>query len=416
MIAYEDGKVVNADDWTADDGTVYTYEYKYGRNEDEFGNPYTSNNEREHEELDSSWRPLDLTSYLNGTYQPPTPGVLYRADRTGLFYPRRVHWLHGESESGKSWVAQIATVETIRRGEDVLYIDHESTPDDVVTRLLSLGASCEEVAKHLNYVRPHLSAEKDPQAFTELLGCRYALAVVDGVTEALWLDGTKSVDNDEVTGWVRRMPRRISEDTDAAVVCVDHVTKDSEGRGRFAIGAQAKLAALTGAAYMIEPAKPFARGIVGTIVMRIAKDRPGAIRPHAGKYRHGDRTAEIARIEFDATNPDNIQYTIGVPTGAVDEETGERKQFRPTMLMQKISQELQAVDTTAYPHGYSQKQITLAVGGKREYALAALALLIEEQYVTTHESNGQGGKTLRHRLIRPYRRSDDPLDDENRSD
>lgn len=77
-----------------------------------------------------------------------------------------------------------------------------------------------------------------------MLARPYDLAVIDGVTEAFAVFGVSSVDNDEVTTWGRQVPRKIAQRTGAAVVVVDHVTK---GRGRFAIGAQAKMSYLTGA-------------------------------------------------------------------------------------------------------------------------------------------------------------------------
>lgn len=85
-----------------------------------------------------------------------------------------------------------------------------------------------------------------------MLTGRYALAVVDGVTDSLGLFGYSTKDNDDVSAWARELPRRIADRTGAAVVVVDHVTKDADSRGRFAIGWQAKLSGLTGAAYTVE--------------------------------------------------------------------------------------------------------------------------------------------------------------------
>jgi hypothetical protein len=85
-----------------------------------------------------------------------------------------------------------------------------------------------------------------------LLGRSFALVVLDGVTEALRTLSRSTVDNDEVTAFMREVPRTIAQRTEAAVVVVDHVTKGTEGRGRFAIGAQAKMAALDGASYSVE--------------------------------------------------------------------------------------------------------------------------------------------------------------------
>ena len=85
---------------------------------------------------------------------------------------------------------------------------------------------------------------------------------------------------------------------------IDHVTKNSDSRGRFAIGAQAKLAGLDGAAYTIEVRKPLGRGMEGALSVRVAKDRPGAVRPNCGAYRASDRTQEAAYVVVDSTAAD----------------------------------------------------------------------------------------------------------------
>ena len=51
---------------------------------------------------------------------------------------------------------------------------------------------------------------------------------------------------------MRTVPRSLAARTAAAMVLVDHVTKDTDSWGRFAIGGQAKMAGLDGATAMRE--------------------------------------------------------------------------------------------------------------------------------------------------------------------
>src|SRR5665811_288715 len=53
-----------------------------------------------------SWLPVDLSTYLDGSHKPVVPTLLARTDGVCLLYPGLIHSLHGESESGKSLVAQ----------------------------------------------------------------------------------------------------------------------------------------------------------------------------------------------------------------------------------------------------------------------------------------------------------------------
>jgi hypothetical protein len=107
------------------------------------------------DEPGSTWDRVDLTSFLDGTHDPERATLMPRSDGHGLFYPGRVHDLHGESESGKSWVAQAEAARLINEGRPVLYLDFESDPGAVVQRLVLLGADPALVGKYLRG-QPHL--------------------------------------------------------------------------------------------------------------------------------------------------------------------------------------------------------------------------------------------------------------------
>ena len=159
--------------------------------------------------------------------------------------------------------------------------------------------------------------------------------MIDGVTDALGLFGFSTKDNDDVARWIREVPKLIAARAGAAVVLTDHVTKESGNRGRWAIGGQAEMAGLTGAAYTAEVTAPLGRGLRGEVVLRIGKDRPGAVRPHCGSFSKKDRTQEAARIVIDST-VDPPTVTIGAPGVRRDEDFCEQNAFRPTNLMQRV--------------------------------------------------------------------------------
>lgn len=94
--------------------------------------------------------------------------------------------------------------------------------------------------------------------------------------------GHQSNDNDNVATWMRTIPRPLAESTGAAVVLIDHVTKSKEGRGRYPVGAQAKLSAITGAAYAVTVKDALIQGGQSEFILSVVKDRPGAVRQHAG--------------------------------------------------------------------------------------------------------------------------------------
>ncbi|MDA3624279.1 hypothetical protein OU415_02455 [Saccharopolyspora sp. WRP15-2] len=348
-----------------------------------------------------TWAPIDLGPVLDGTYQPPEAGLLVRDDSHGLLYPAHIHWFHGESESGKSWVAQITAARTLVDGGRVLYIDHESSASEVVGRLLSLGVPATAIRDRFDYVQPEVAALREAETYAELLSRSYEFAVVDGVTEALVLNMAKSVDNDEIAAWMRVVPRAIARYTGAAVVCIDHVAKGEESRGRFAIGGQHKMAGVDGAAYVVEPAEPLGKGMRGVLVLRIAKDRPGAIRPHCGKWRKSDRTQEAARVIVDSTRAGQTLVTIEPP----EQDNGGG--FKPTALMERVSRFIED-----HPMA-SQRMILTAVTGKDEYVKAAIEHLIYDGYVT----RSTVGSATVHQSVKPYReRGDTDFDGDSDDD
>jgi hypothetical protein len=341
----------------------------------------------------SSWDPVDLTSVLDGSYAPLQPSIMARSDGQCLLYRGRVHSLHGESESGKSLVAQTVAAGLLRNGERVIYVDYESSPDVVVGRLLLMGVEREAVRTLLDYVRPE-GSPLGQAAWGRLLGRPASLAVLDGVTEALVGMGRATIDNDEVTAWFRQVPRTIAERTGAAVALVDHVTKSTEGRGRFAIGAQAKLSALDGAAYAVEVVEPLGRGLRGSVRLWVGKDREGGVRPHCGHFRASDRTQHAATVVVDSTSG-QIVTEILPPEEIVG---SERKPFRPTGLMEKISRALEAKPVPVTGNAITKGSDFVA--GKTTAKTAALRILVEEGYLTTETG---GNRSVLHSVARPYR-------------
>lgn len=347
----------------------------------------------------SSWARVDLRPFLDGTHVAPVPTLLPRADGVCLLYRGLVHSIHGESESGKSWVAQAEAARLLAAGRPVLFVDHESDPAAVVERLLALGVAPAALAAHLDYRRPETAptAAHELPAWADMLSGRYDLAVVDGVTDSLGLFGAKTTDNDEVAAWLRRFPRQLARRTGAAVVVIDHVTKDADTRGRFAIGGQAKMAGLDGAAYVVDVVDPLGRGLRGVLTLRVAKDRPGTVRGRSGRMRKTDRTQEAARFVLDATG-DRLVVALEAP----DMSGGEvGATFRPTGVMERVSRYVEGKP------GASKARVEEGVGGKREVVRAALRTLVDEGYVREDEVPRGRSSWLHYTSLEVFREASD---------
>lgn len=327
----------------------------------------------------STWAPVDLTPYYNGTHTEITPIYLTRDDGAALLYPGRIHSFYGESESGKSWLAQIACAQALTASEPVVYIDFEADPQDIINRLTLLGVPQTTVTTHLRYIRPEGPRSPDDPHWQALLEQPASLVIIDGVTEALTMWGGETKDNDAITRWTRTFPRAIARATGAAVITVDHVTKDKETRGRFAIGGQAKLATIDGAAYLIEPIEALAPGMTGRLTIRVTKDRPGAIRKNAGMWRRSDRTQEAAIANIDATHTP-MRWNIERPKSEAELAEAKRNGMDRNICEYIIAHE-----------GTSWTKLKTSITGDEHAIRDRLNQLVTDGYITKSggETNGK---------------------------
>lgn len=162
----------------------------------------------------STWAPVDLEPIIAGvqagTIVGPVPQLLARTDGVCLLYPGETHSLAGEPESCKGWIALGAVTQTITAAAGVLYLDFEDSPASIVTRLLALGATPQAIGQHFVYVRP--TEEFSAPALCALLDARpYALAVIDGVSEAYSLLGLDIASTPDAVSFFGALPRPIAE-------------------------------------------------------------------------------------------------------------------------------------------------------------------------------------------------------------
>lgn len=359
--------------------------------------PWDNNGDRQ--AGDTSWARIDLSGVLDGSWKRPVPSMMLRTDGHGLLYPGHTHTFQGEPESGKSFLIQAEAARLLAAGGTVLYLDFESDQGTVVGRMLDLGTDKDSIRRGLDYRRPMARPDSaggfNMAEWNALLESPVDLIVFDGVTQAYGVWGVDSMDNDGVAHWGRNVPIMLAEATGAAVVCIDHVTKSAEGRGRFGIGAQAKLAYLTGASYTVDVVEPMGIGMRGVLSVRVGKDRPGAVRPVSGEWAK-DRTQEAARAVFDSDDDASVTYMLEPPAASTAATGDQRVTVRPTTLMEKVSRQFEMT-----PNGtLTAKKVRQLVPGKNAYIDQAVRLLVQEGYIEDSTPR---------RFKRPYRVADDPI-------
>lgn len=334
----------------------------------------------------ASWQPVDLVPIIAGIEAGeivgPVPAYMPRTDGVGLLYGGEVHSLSGEPESCKGWITLRTASSCLMAGEGVLYLDFEDAAASIIGRLLALGTVAEQIAAQFVYVRP--CDPFKPEALTALLdGRSYALGIADGLSEAYGLLGLDPYSNADAAKFLAALPRPIAE-RGAAVLLIDHVIKNREARGRFAIGAQHKLAGIA-AAYSAEVIRAPSRAHAGLVKIKIEKDRHGHVRAHA----EGGVIA-LAHIE-PSDGGESVIVRLEPP-----DATGGAGVFRPTVLMGRVAAYL------AENPGASRNAVIRDVSGKRTGLDEALRVLISEGYVERR----QEGQAHHHYPLRTYEDAD----------
>ncbi|RTL09532.1 MAG: hypothetical protein EKK62_01630 [Acidimicrobiia bacterium] len=340
------------------------------------------------DETHGGWHPHDLTEVLAGASTGPVPTVLAVQGAAALFYTGRTNLIFGESGAGKTWVALLAVREALAEGHGVIYIDLEDTPEGLVSRLRLLGCTDDQLARHLVYIQPEVPWGATAQAaLARLIDDRdVALVVLDSTGEAMATDGVKGNDDDDVARWFSACPKYLAR-RGPAVVIIDHIPKNDQDAPLSPIGSQRKKAAIDGAAYRIDAPKPPSKDREGLLVATTSKDRHGT-------RSKGQKAAEVALVP----SPHG-----GMAAGVTAPQTaplvaGEK--FRPTVLMERVSETVQA-----HP-GMSQERIVSMTTGKAKHLREALGCLIAEGYVEMDPTPGK----FAYRSVKPFRADAEPVD------
>lgn len=347
-------------------------------------------------ETGAGWEFVDLGAILDGSYDPPVPTMGLRTDGVGLLYPGRVHSFSGEPGGGKTWLGLHHIAEVLAGGGSAGMIDYEDTPAAIVARLVALGVDLVAIRERFHYVSPDGPVERD--TVERLVALNLDHWLVDSVGEALAVEGFSPNADDEVAQWYRRLPRPLAAGG-ACVELLDHVAKDRETRGSWAIGSQRKLAAIDGAAYVVDVINAPTKEDDGQLRIRCAKDRHGT-------HQRGHVVAEVLVL-----NADDGGVSVVVRRQSTN--------HRPTGLMENLSRWM---EDKALDAPFTKNDLTSAPVGKlvekdgeqvrqkakADHVRAAVTVLVAEGFVTIEY--GASNAHL-HTLVKPYRQADDPKSD-----
>ena len=322
-----------------------------------------------------TWAPVNLGELPE---RPPTQPTL---GNVGIVYPGMRHVFSGPPESAKTIAAYVIALYVVRTGELVVLIDFEMGAYDARSRLRELGASDADLAG-IRYLEPDVPATNARMGV--LAELKPALVVIDAAAGAYDLQGL----DDNKRGDVEKLARLYVSPfwrRGIATIFIDHVVKNSETRGHYAIGSEHKLG---GADVHLgfETIAAISRGTSGRYRITTHKDRGG--------YLKRGHLLDLV-LESDArTHEIRSEFTV-VAVGGGDAEV---PYFRPTHLMEKCSVWLEG---QAEP--VTRIAVFEALAGRKAYVLKALSALVAEGFL--EETDGPRQARLVS-SIRPYREAD----------
>ena len=211
---------------------------------------------------------IDLGEALKYGIEPPKQLI------DGLLYEEGIHSVYSPGGTGKTILALWVAIQTIKQGLKVIYVDEENGSHHISDLLKCMGADPELVSKHFKYApAPGLTIADAERWKSSVESICPALVAFDSFADHLALDGLSENTSTDVTSWIKAFAQPV-KDIGGAVLILDHVSKESSGKG--ARGSTAKLAKVD-VAWKLELNKPFDRSTIGNITIKRDKDRKGAM-------------------------------------------------------------------------------------------------------------------------------------------
>jgi GNAT superfamily N-acetyltransferase len=324
-------------------------------------------------EQKDTWAPQNLAELDDEPPVRPTLGEV------GIVYPGKRHVFSGPQESAKTLAAYVIGLEVIRAGQSIVLIDFEMGQWDARRRLIELGATMPELAA-IAYVEPSERAEGT--VIERLVALEPGLVIIDAAAGAFDIQALDDNKRQDVERFARVFVHPFWR-AGIATIVLDHVVKNAEARGKYAIGSERKVG---GADVHLgfEVVTPIKRGGHGLYKIVTHKDRGGFL-----------KRGKLAEFEL-VSDPQShaIRWTLKAPA-----EGDEEHPFRPTTLMEKVSRYLE-LQPDPVPMGAVEE----AVSGSRDYVRLAIQTLVDDGFVV---ENPGPRKARMMEIQRAYREEND---------
>ncbi|MEU8804432.1 AAA family ATPase [Spirillospora sp. NPDC048819] len=221
------------------------------------------------------------------------PCVLEYAPGEFAFAPG-VTFVFGPRSSAKTWLMYVAALQEARRGNRALLIDYEMSFEEAMRRMVTLGASREELGRVV-YVQP---AGPFGDAGRARLLARFgeeapSVVVLDSVGMSMGSAGLDSDKGKDTEEWAYGLPLWLKKQwPDTVILLIDHVRKGEGASGTDPVGSQRK-GSFADTLCLVVPMTPISRQRRGQGRLVLRKDRKG----------WGDEGRALLDFEFGGGGP-----------------------------------------------------------------------------------------------------------------
>lgn len=218
----------------------------------------------------ATWRMKTLA----GSMTSPKPDVLQLVDGGCLLYSGELNMIWGKKSAGKTWLADMAIREQVRKGRQAMLLDFENGDDRIRHRFRNSLALTEREYEMVNYVTAPAGGWPGEKAAGVRLD-DIGIVVIDSMTGALRMLDLKSSSGDDVEKFMLMNVRPFME-AGICVLVLDHVTHNEEQHDRPKDSTH-KLNRVQGAGYLASNNEPMAVGRRGWSTLTLYKDNAGGI-------------------------------------------------------------------------------------------------------------------------------------------
>ncbi|WP_100514805.1 AAA family ATPase [Mycobacteroides abscessus] len=248
---------------------------------------------------------VDVAAIIAGGIRTPEPDILALDAGGHLFYSGEFNLIHGDPESGKTWLCLTAVATTLATGGKaaIIDLDHNGA-HSIINRLQQLGIRNDVLGDQDRFRLAEADTSDElKRVVADLCTFGPSVVTIDSLGEVLPLFGANSNNADDFTKVHATVISPLAK-AGVAVLAVDHLPKNAESRLHGPTGTNAKNRAVGGASVRVTNTRKFVPGQGGAATLELFKDRHGGIREHL-------------------PTPTGSKSVIGTFTLDVDEQTGE---------------------------------------------------------------------------------------------